>query len=116
MTKNPLTPLSLIGILFFLITIVNQTLAADVPIRWDVTPGATGYKLQKSIDQGLTWSTPLDVGNVTSHTYANVEENTLVLFRASAYNAAGEAIRTWSGAWYDHRKKPVSSASGTGIQ
>lgn len=90
--------------------------AAEVDLQWDPSTGATGYKLQKSTDLGVTWTTPIDVGNVTVYKYTNVEENTLVLFRASAYNAAGESIRTWSGAWYDHRKKPVSPPAGIGIQ
>ncbi len=91
-------------------------LAADVDLKWDLSPGATGYKIQRSVDLGVTWLTAVDVGNVLTYRYLNVEENVLVLFRATAYNANGESIRTWSGAWFDQRKKPVSSPSGQGIQ
>ena len=99
-----------------IVFMVSVALAADVDLRWDPSTGAIGYKIQKSVDLGVTWSTAIDVGNVTTYKYLNVEENTLVFFRASAYNAAGESIRTWSGAWFDQRKKPVSSPSGQGIQ
>ena len=98
------------------IFIVSLALAADVDLRWDASAGATGYKIQKSVDLGVTWSTAIDVGNVTTYKYLNVEENVLVFFRASAYNAVGESIRTWSGAWFDARKKPISSPSGQGVQ
>lgn len=90
--------------------------AAEVTLKWDPSEGATGYKIQKSVDIGVTWSPGVDVGNVTTYTYSNVEENVFVIFRASAYNAVGESIRTWSGAWFDSRKKPVSAPSGQGIQ
>lgn len=97
-----------------LIFAASITLAADVDLKWDASAGATGYKIQKSLDLGVTWLPAIDVGNVTTYKYTNVEENVLVLFRASAYNANGEAIRTWSGAWFDQRKKPISAASGLG--
>jgi hypothetical protein len=102
-------------VLFFLI-MVSPGFAADVTLKWDASAGATGYKIQKSVDLGVTWSAAVDVGNVTTYTYSSVEENVLVIFRASAYNAVGESIRTWSGAWFDSRKKPVSAPSGQGIQ
>ncbi len=90
--------------------------AADVVLKWDPSAGATGYKIQKSIDMGVTWAAPVDVGNVTTYTVTSVEENVVVFFRASAYNVAGESVRSWSGAWFDMRKKPVASPAGQGIQ
>jgi len=98
------------------IFIVSVALAADVTLKWEPSAGALGYKIQKSVDLGVTWSTAIDVGNVTTYIYPSVEENVLVIFRASAYNVAGESIRTWSGAWFDSRKKPVSAPSGQGVQ
>jgi hypothetical protein len=109
----------LLRALFFLAVLVlggSVGFAADVSLKWDPSEGATGYKVQKSLDLGVTWSTGIDVGSVTTFVFKNVEENVLVLFRASAYNAAGESIRTWSGAWFDARKKPVSPPSGQGIE
>lgn len=103
-------------VIFVLILTVSTVLAADVDLKWDASPGATGYKIQKSLDLGVTWGAAIDLGNVTVYRFLNVEENVLILFRASAYNANSESIRTWSGAWFDQRKKPVSSPSGQGIQ
>jgi len=98
------------------IFMVSAALAADVTLKWDPSTGAIGYKIQKSVDLGVTWLAAIDVGNVTTYVYTSVEENVLVIFRASAYNAAGESIRTWSGAWFDSRKKPVIAPSGQGVQ
>lgn len=89
--------------------------AADVPMEWKASPGATGYKIYKSEDMGVTWDAGIDVGNVTTYTYLNVREDKLILFRASAYNAVGESIRSWSGAWYNHLWRPVNPVSGAGI-
>ena len=94
----------------------STVFAADVDLKWDAVPGATGYKIYKSEDMGVTWATPINVGNVTSYKYLGVIETKLVLFRASAFDANGESIRTWSGAWFDYTKKPINTPSGTGIQ
>jgi len=99
-----------------LIFMSSFVFAVDVELQWDPSQGATGYKIQKSLDLGVTWATAIDVGNVTTYKYLNVEENALVLFRASAYNTVGESIRTWSGAWIDQRKKPVVAPTGQGIK
>ena len=95
---------------------VGISYAADISLKWDASSGATGYKIYKSEDGGTTWNAGVDVGNVVTYTYTGVVETALILFRVSAYSQAGEAIRLWSGAWYDHRKLPVQTPSGAGIQ
>ncbi len=90
--------------------------SADVTLRWDVVTDATGYKIYKSEDLGVTWGTARDVGNVITYIYTGIIETKVVLFRVSAYNANGESVRLWSGAWYDNRLKPISTPSGAGIQ
>ena len=89
--------------------------AADVSLKWDASVGATGYKIYKSEDLGVTWSALVDVGNVTTYTYLNIIETKMVLFKVSAYNSLGESVRHWSGAWYDHTKRPILTPGGTGI-
>lgn len=104
--------------IFVLVTIMffsSFSLAAEVNLKWDASAGATGYKIYKSIDQGVTWSTGVDVGNVVTFKVLNVEETVLVLFRVSAYNLTGEVIRTEYGAWFDNRKKPPANPSGLGV-
>lgn len=100
------------AILFFLASIGY---AEDVTLKWDASTGATGYKIYKSEDLGVTWSAPVDVGNVTTYTYLNIIETKMVLFKVSAYNSLGESVRHWSGAWYDHTKRPILTPGGTGI-
>jgi len=94
----------------------NLAYAADVTLRWDASQGdATGYKVYQSIDGGVTWDAGTDVGNVTQTIMTSVAEDSLILFRISAYNTATESIRGHSGAWYDHRIL-LDSPSGAGIE
>ncbi len=79
--------------------------SADVPIQWAVATDVTGYKIYMSTDSGLTWFPPKDVGLITSYTYVGVLEDRLVLFKIATYNATGESITHWAGAWYDGRKR-----------
>jgi hypothetical protein len=94
----------------------GNALAADVSMAWDAVNGATGYKIYMSTDLRATWDTGLDVGNVTSFVYPNVDETLPADFKISAYNANGESISDWRGAWYDHTKLPVDYPSGLGVQ
>ena len=98
---------------FFLTT--TMVFAADVTLKWEASPDATGYKIYKSLDTGTTWDVGVDVGNVTTYVYTGVEETGLVMFRVSAYNAAGETISYWSGAWYNYLWMPPLSAQGLGV-
>jgi len=93
----------------------GMAFAADITLKWEVSTDATGYKIYKSLDLGVTWDAGLDVGNVTTHIYTGVEETGLVLFRVSAYNASGETISTWSGCWYNKIWQPPLSAQGLGV-
>ena len=106
---------TLYAILILFLILTAPVLAADINLQWDPSEGATGYKIYKSLDLGVTWGPGVDVGNVTISRALNIEENILVLFRVSAYNQTGEAIRTEYGAWYDHRKKPPFNPTGLGI-
>jgi hypothetical protein len=91
------------------------TFSADVPIAWNAVHGATGYNLYQSFDVGVTWTAPADMGNQISATVVVVETG-LVLFKIGAYNANGETITEWQGAWYDHRKLPLPAPVGLGVQ
>lgn len=100
-------------IVFLLFT--NIALAVDATLAWEVSEGSTGYKIYKSLDNGVTWDTGIDVGNVTNYLYTGIEETGLVLFRVSAYNTAGDTINYWSGAWFNYLWLPPLSAQGLGI-
>ena len=103
-------------LILLVVLFATSVQAADVNLRWDVSPDATGYKVYMSIDNGRSWDGGLDVGNVTAYTYQNVPDNGLILFKGSAYNANGEAVRSWSGAWYNGDWKPPTPQGGIGIQ
>jgi len=103
-----LTCFGVISVLF----LITSSWAVDLPVAWDAASGATGYKLYQSLDGGITWSPGADMGNVTSAVLVNVAETGLILYRLSAYNANGETITTWQGAWYDHTKRPPDAPVG----
>ncbi len=106
----------LLMVLAVVLLISSMSFATDVSLKWNPSVGATGYKVYKSEDLGVTWGTPVDVGNVTTYIYLAVIETKMVLFRVSAYNTTEESIRFWSGAWFDNRLKPINSPPGAGIQ
>lgn len=97
--------------------------AADCQFSWKASTGATGYEIEYSADQGVTWTgkkatgplTPDAAGDVT-YTYTGVPETGLILFRVSAVNATERAVRLEAGAWYNHRWKPMGPPSGSGIR
>jgi hypothetical protein len=74
--------------------------SADLPLAWDASANATGYKLQISTDMGATWGEVRDAGNSITFTWLGAPDTGLVLFRVSAYNTTGEAWGTTKGAWY----------------
>lgn len=102
-------------IVVLVVLFATSVWAADVSLKWDPSTGAAGYKVYKSVDNGLTWDAGIDAGAATSFVAAGVPDSGLVLFRVSAYNARGEAIRSWSGAWFcgDWR---LDSPAGVGIE
>ena len=110
-------------IILFVMLFATAAFSADVPMKWNVTPDATGYKIYMStsitmVDGKLVvvWDAGKDVGNVTSYLYKDVPEDKMILFKGSAYNANGEEIKHWAGVWYDHTKKPPEPMTGLGIQ
>lgn len=100
-------------IAFFFIS--SMAFAVDATLAWEPSEGSTGYRVYKSLDNGITWDTGIDVGNVTTYLYTGIEETGLVLFRVSAYNSAGDTINYWSGAWFNYLWLPPLSAQGLGI-
>ena len=100
----------------------TQAWAADCKFSWKSVAGASGYSLEYSPDQGVTWTGKKTTGALTpdsngdvSFTYTSVPETGLMLFRISATNASGSSTRTEYGAWYNHLWKPMDRPSGGGI-
>ncbi len=99
-----------------IILVSSFALADSVTLKWDASTGATSYKLYTSIDQGVTWGTGLDVGNVTQYVMASVPGNVSVMFKVSALNGTVESVTHWMGAWYDGRKRPPDYTVGLGAR
>lgn len=91
-------------------------LSADIHVGWDPVAEATGYKLYKSTDLGVTWDAGMDVGNVTEFTVTGVPDAGVVLFRVSAYNGNGEAVRYDAGVFHCGDCIPPGLAGSLGIQ
>jgi hypothetical protein len=75
----------------------------------------------KSDDKMATWDAGKDIGAIqlnakgeVAYTYVGVRDDVDVHFKVGAFNAAGSAIREWSGIWWDTRKMPLSSPPGAG--
>lgn len=94
----------------------TSSLAADLNLAWDPSDDATGYKVQISTDLGDTWSEPRDAGNSVTFTWTGAPDTGLVLFRASAHNAQGEATNYKKGAWYRGDWGAPAPASALGLK
>jgi len=89
---------------------------AELTLRWDPSEGAAGYRIYMSVDQGQTWQMALDAGGRTQATMQDVPEEGIVLFKVSAYNAAGrETVTDWAGAWYNGKWRPPEPPRALGI-
>jgi len=99
-----------------ILAMASVVMAADINLAWNASEKATGYKIYQSVDNGATWESGLDVGNVLTYIVPFVPDSGLVLFRVSAYNTKGETITYWSGAWYNGDWRPPSPAGGLGIE
>lgn len=89
---------------------------ADVTLTWDVSTGATGYKVYMSADAGKTWGIPRDAGSNTKFIWLGAPNTGLVLFRVSAYNASSEVVKTEAGVWYCGSWKGLTSPQGVGVE
>lgn len=109
--KRLISIIALLSIVF----VTGPVLAADFTLEWNAVPDATGYKLYRSVDSGVNWEQIEDVPGATEKALTGQPDTGLVLYRVSAYNANGETIRAWSGAWYNGDWQPPSDPGGLGI-
>ena len=71
---------------------LTATLITDVAVTlsWAAVPGATAYLIQKSVDNGVTWTAGTDpVGATTTAIQATLTANTNYQFRVAATVPAG---------------------------
>lgn len=103
------------GLMLMILLLPGLAFTADIPLRWDVVDGADGYKIHRSVDQGVTWDVVADLA-VTETVLLDQPDSGLVLYRVSSYNANGETLRSWSGAWYNKDWQPPADPGNTGIR
>ena len=122
MSKNRKALLTLAGFLtviamaLALLLWSYNCMAADLSLSWDPADGATGYKVQISTTQGASWGETRDAGSQNTFTWTGAPDVGLILFRASAYNAQGEAINYTKGAWFNGAWNPPAQAGGLGLK
>jgi hypothetical protein len=104
-----------LAFLIFL-SIAGPAPAADVILKWDSVAEAASYKIYSSVDLGAIWIEEIEVTDSETATIKGVPDSGIVLFRVSAKNAKGEAVRTYSGAWYNGDWKPPKSPAAVGIE
>ena len=100
--------------------IASMSDAADIELQWMGHENSTHYRIYQSVDSGATWvqvgadipqPSPFPVDKTVGTVIQNVPEDQLVLFRASAVNAAGEVVMYHAGAWYDFRLMPPQTSA-----
>jgi hypothetical protein len=63
--------------------------AASVTLGWDAATGVSGYKLHRGTASG-SYTTSVDVGNVTSYTLSDLTSGTTHYFAVTAYDSSQE--------------------------
>lgn len=95
--------------------------AAEVTLKWDESPTATGYEIEQSVDAGATWAMVADlppsvcVAGQCQH-LLTAPATGLVMFRFVAKNAAGRTVRYDAGSWHCESCLPPSPATNVGVQ
>lgn len=92
-----------------------SAMCATISLKWDTAAGATGYRIDQSINSGTAWTEVKDAGNVLTTT-VTAPDTGLVLYRIKAYNSQGQTIRTNAGAWFNGSWSLPAPATGAGIQ
>ena len=95
-------------LLLVLMLFASPVWAADFTLKWDASPGATGYRIYRSVDMGATWTMVQETGNVTEFALTG-QPDTLTLYRAGAFNGAGEQIR-WDAGVFNWQSAPQPPA------
>lgn len=105
-------------LLTFLMCLIFATTAigAEVLLSWDPSRGAMGYTVQYSLDAGMTWTDPIDVGEVVRYRVTELPGDQLILFRVGAYDTQDMVTNMWSGAWYDGSKRPALRPGGARVK
>lgn len=85
--------------LCFLLFLTGTASAWSDVYSWTPSPGATGYKVETTADNGVTWTL---AGQPTTPTFTLVSTVPgLLLVRVTACSGNGCNTRAWSGFWHN---------------
>jgi len=112
--------------IFVLLVAATPVAAWTETYCWATVTGATSYKFDSTIDNGVTWITqqtltvPITTPAVCPAGNAGVSftgsATTLILFRVQTCNVAGCTIRATSGLWHNEAwAMPALPAAPTGL-
>ncbi|MDR2911175.1 MAG: fibronectin type III domain-containing protein [Bacteroidales bacterium] len=82
---------------------VENPLKYEAAIKWNTVTGATGYKVERSINDG-SWAEIAPSVTTTTYTDSNLEPNTKYSYRVRSYNGNG-----------DESDYPVAASATTAI-
>lgn len=113
----------ILAALISLVILSPSVWAADVTLSWDVSAGATEYRLSMSTDVGGTWTqvavlpaSACDSTAARCETTLAIAESGYVLLRVAAANANGETIRYDAGVWHCGDCVPPDPVRNQGVQ
>src|SRR5258705_3413449 len=90
----------IVQFLILLLLIATPAWAWTKNYAIDPVPGATLYRLEKTVDAGVTWTTAVSDSVTPSFIYTGAETG-LVLFRISAIIGSQVTTRTFDGLWHN---------------
>ncbi len=67
---------------------------SSITMSWDISPGATSYRIYRSTTSGAERNTPYVTTTATSYKDKNLSNKLIYYYEVSAVNAAGESART----------------------
>jgi hypothetical protein len=101
----------------FSLSIPKEAHAAQITLAWDNSDGATGYRIYYGT-VNRNYTSVVDVGNVTTYTFANLLNGVTYYFAATAYDASGNESDYSEEITYNNATTPtsytISASAGTG--
>lgn len=104
----------LLLILIFIVSTPAWTMAWTKTYAVDPVPGATSYRLEKTIDLGNTWIQAGPDSPTPTFIYTGTESG-LILFRISALSGTTITTRTFDGLWHNEAWVAVTTPPVTGL-
>lgn len=82
---------------------------------WTSVPNASAYKIEKSVDNGATWTVVTATLTTPTFNYTGTETG-LTLFRFSNCNSTGCTVRPADGHFHNEAWQPPTAPVNLGVQ